>query len=340
MASAAGHTQPNPELILDTLNAHQRTAALKAAIELDIFTAIGEGANTTAALAKRCQVAERGARILCDYLTILGFLTKDAGQYSLTPDASTFLDRRSPMCMASAVTFLTLPEMIGAFQNLTTAVRKGATTLPAEGAVSHDNPIWIEFARSMAPMQVPSAEAIAKLLNAEAGEKWKVLDVAAGHGVFGVAIAQHNPNAEIYALDWPKVLEVAEENAKKAGVAARHHKIPGSAFEVDFGSGYDVILLTNFLHHFDSVMVEMLLRKVRAALAPGGRVVTLDFIPNEDRISPPLPAAFALIMLAMTQDGDAYTFAEYHRMFRDAGFSSCELLPLPPTPHRVILSKK
>ena len=133
---------------------------------------------------------------------------------------------------------------------------------------------------------------------------------------------------------------MAEENAKKVGVASRHHKIPGSAFEVDLGSGYDVILLTNFLHHFDPVMIELLLRKVRAALAPGGRVVTLDFIPNEDRISPRLPASFGIIMLAMTQDGDAYTFSEYHRMFRDAGFSSCELLPLPPTPHRVILSRK
>jgi 2-polyprenyl-3-methyl-5-hydroxy-6-metoxy-1,4-benzoquinol methylase len=340
MASPTGQTQPSPELIFDTLNAHQRTAALKAAIELDVFTAIGEGANTPTALAKRCHAAERGARILCDYLVILGFLNKDARQYSLTPDASMFLDRRSPMCMASAVTFLTLPDMTAAFQNLTTAVRKGATTLPAEGAVSHDNPIWIEFARSMAAMQVPSADAIAKLLNAEAGEKWKVLDVAAGHGIFGVTIAQHNPNAEVFALDWPKVLEVAEENAKKVGVASRHHKIPGSAFEVDLGSGYDVILLTNFLHHFDPVMIELLLRKVRAALAPGGRVVTLDFIPNEDRISPRLPASFGIIMLAMTQDGDAYTFSEYHRMFRDAGFSSCELLPLPPTPHRVILSRK
>ena len=83
------------------------------------------------------------------------------------------------------------------------------------------------------------------------GQKWKVLDIAAGHGMYGVTIAKQNPNAEIFAVDWPQVLQVAEENANAAGVAARYHKIPGSAFEVDFGNDYDLVLLTGFLHHFD-----------------------------------------------------------------------------------------
>jgi precorrin-6B methylase 2 len=340
MASPTGHTQPSPELIFETLNAHQRTAALKAAIELDIFTAIGEGANTPAALGKRCQAAERGVRMLCDYLAILGILNKEAQRYSLTPDSAMFLDQRSPACVASAVGFLTAPEAMAAFKDLAAVVRKGGSMLPGEGSVAPENPIWVEFARSMAPMQVPAAEAIAKLLNARAGEKWKVLDVAAGHGIFGITLAKHNPNAEIFALDWPRVLDVASENAAKAGVAARHRLIPGSAFEVDFGSGYDLILLTNFLHHFDTVMIELLLRKVRAALGPNGRAVTLDFIPNEDRVTPPRAASFGIIMLAMTPDGDAYTFSEYQGIFRAAGFSSNELVPLPSAPQSIIVSRK
>jgi len=340
MASPTGHTQPNPELIFETLNAHQRTAALKAAIELDVFTAIGEGANTPAALGKRCQAAERGVRILCDYLVIMGFLNKEAQRYSLTPDSAMFLDRRSPACMGSAASFLSSPELIGAFKNFAAVVRKGGSMLPGEGTTTPENPIWVEFARSMAPMQIPLAEAMAKILKADAGEKWKVLDIAAGHGMFGIALAKHNPNAEIYALDWPRVLDVATENAAKAGVAVRHHLIPGSAFEADFGSGYDLILLTNILHHFDPVMIELLLRKVRAALAPNGRAVTLDFIPNDDRVTPPRAASFSIIMLATTPDGDAYTFSEYQRMFRDAGFSSNELVSLGPAPHSLIISRK
>jgi 2-polyprenyl-3-methyl-5-hydroxy-6-metoxy-1,4-benzoquinol methylase len=340
MASATGQKQPNPELVFDTLNAYQRTEALKAAIELDIFTAIGEGTNTAPALAKRSNAAERGMRILCDYLTIIGFLTKQARQYSLTPDTAMFLDRRSPACVASAAGFLSSIEGVARFRELAAVVRKGGSLMPGDGTVEPDNPIWVEFARSMAPLMIPSSEAIAAIVKADAGEKWKVLDIAAGHGLFGIAIARHNPNAEIYALDWPRVLDVASENAAKARVAARHHKIPGSAFEVDFGTGYDLVLLTNILHHFDPVMNEILLRKVRAALAPSGRAVTLEFIPNEDRVTPPNAAAFSLTMLASTPEGDAYPFSEYQKMFHAAGFSANELVPLPSGFQSLIISRK
>ena len=340
MASPTGQSLPNPALIFETLNAYQRTAALKAAIELDAFTAIGEGAKTPAALAIRCQAAERGMRILCDYLVVIGFLTKSGQQYALTNDSAVFLDRHSPSYMGSVAGFLTMPELMDASKDLAAVVRKGGTLVDDHGTVAPSDPKWVGFARSMAPMMIPSAEAIAGIVKADAGEKWKVLDIAAGHGMFGITLAKHNPNAEIFAIDWPRVLEVAAENAAQAGVGPRYQKISGSAFEVDFGSGYDLVLLTNILHHFDPVMIEMLLRKVRASLAPNGRTVTLEFVPNEDRVSPPMPASFALIMLATTPEGDAYTFAEYQRMFRDAGFSAIEQFPLTGMPQTVIVSRR
>jgi 2-polyprenyl-3-methyl-5-hydroxy-6-metoxy-1,4-benzoquinol methylase len=340
MASPTGQSQPNPALIFDTLNAYQRTAALKAAIELDLFTAIGESAKTSAALAKRCQTADRGMRILCDYLVIVGFLTKSGQQYGLTNDSAVFLDRRSPAYMGSVAGFLTMPELMETSKDLAAVVRKGGTLVGNHGTVEPSDPKWVEFARSMAPMMIPAAEAISGIVKADAGEKWKVLDIAAGHGMFGITLAKHNPNAEIFALDWPRVLDVAAENAAKVGLAARYHKIPGSAFDVDFGSGYDLILLTNILHHFDPVMIEMLLRKVRASLTPNGRALTLEFVPNEDRVSPPTPASFALVMLATTPEGDAYTFSEYDKMFRDAGFSGSDAYPLTGMPQTVLVSRK
>ncbi len=92
-----------------------------------------------------------------------------------------------------------------------TATMKNGTIADNEGSTKPENPIWVEFARSMAPMMAMPAEIIAKTIGAAEGKKWKVLDIAAGHGLFGVAIARHNPNAEIVALDWPAVLEVAKE---------------------------------------------------------------------------------------------------------------------------------
>lgn len=340
MASQTTKPQPNPDLIFETLNAYQRTAALRAAIALDIFTAIGEGDCTSPELAKRCQATERGVRILCDYLVIHGFLTKQDGRYALTDNSATFLDRRSPACIASAAGFLTLPVTIDAYHDLARTIRTGKPDMAGgEGSISTENPIWIEFARSMAPMIIPTAEEIARVLDATAGKKWKVLDLAASHGTFGITLAKHNPNAEIFAQDWRPVLSVATVNARAAGVEARHHLLPGSAFDVEFGAGYDVVLITNFLHHYDTATIEGLLRKVRASLAPSGVVVTLDFVPNEDRVSPPRAAGFSMMMLGMTPAGDAYTFAEYERMFRNAGFSSNELRTLQISGHSLILSR-
>lgn len=326
--------------IFSALTAYQRSAALKGALDLDLFTAVGEGNQTSAEIAKRCRASERGVRILCDTLVVLGFLSKRDSRYALVPASEIFLDRRSPGFAGSAADFITSPMLVEAFNHVAEAVRKGGTVIPAEGSLAPEHPMWVDFARAMGPLAAFQSELIANLLEADRGPKWKVLDVAAGHGQFGIGLAKRNPNAEIVALDWPNVLAVAEENARAAGVADRVHKLPGSALEVDYGTGYDLILLTNFLHHFDPEGCDRILRKVHQALKPGGRAVTLEFVPNEDRVSPAEAATFSLVMLVSTPSGDAYTFPELERMLRKAGFANNELRELPPAFHRVVISHK
>ncbi|HEX8921305.1 MAG TPA: class I SAM-dependent methyltransferase [Pyrinomonadaceae bacterium] len=338
--SMSEQTQPSPELFFETVNAYQRPAAIKAAVELDLFTALGEGKKTARELAEARDASERGVRILCDYLVIIGFLTKEDGRYGLTQDSAVFLDRRSPAYMGSTLDFLLSPMLVSGFDDLAAAVRKGGTIMQEGGTVAPENPVWVKFARAMAPMMAMAAQLIAKLVNPTGSGKLKVLDIAAGHGLFGIAIAQHNPEAEIVALDWPNVLQVARENAQKAGVFERYSTIEGSAFDVDYGSGYDLILLTNFLHHFDPQTCESLLRKVRAALNDGGRAATLEFVPNDDRVSPRVSAAFSMMMLGSTPSGDAYTFAELEQMFRNAGFTKSEIHQLPASPQQLVVSSK
>ncbi len=335
-----GQAAPTPELFFETANAYQRTAALKAALDLGVFTAIGAGRQTARDVAGHCGAAERGARILLDYLVVIGFLTKKGDRYGLTADSATFLDRSSPAYLGAAVNFLLSPMLTDNFKDLAAAVRKGGTARTEEGTVAPEHPVWVEFARAMAPMMAGPADAIAGLVGAASGHPCQVLDIAAGHGLFGIAIARQNPNARIVALDWPNVLSVARENALAAGVAGRYTTIPGSAFEADFGDGYDLALLTNFLHHFDAPTCEMLLRKVHASLGPGGRAVTLEFIPNEDRVSPPMVAAFSIMMLGSTPSGDAYTFSELDGMFRSAGFSRSEMHALPQSIEQVMISHR
>ena len=338
--SSSPAQQPSPQLFFQTVNAYQRTEGLKAAIELEVFTAIGEGNTTASEIAKRCQTSERGMRILCDYLCIIGFLSKDGTNYSLTQDSAVFLDKRSPAYLGGATEFISTDKLTDNFKNFAEVVRKGGSLDPEGGTVSPDNPIWVKFARAMAPMIAMPAQLLAKLVDPGADSKVKVLDIAAGHGLFGIAFATNNKQAEIVAVDWPRVLDVAKENAAKSGVADRYSTIEGSAFDVDFGSGYDLVLLTNFLHHFDPPTCETLLRKVHASLAEGGGAVTLEFVPNEDRISPPDAAAFSVMMLGSTPSGDAYTFSELQRMFANTGFARSEIHELPPTIQRVVISQK
>jgi 2-polyprenyl-3-methyl-5-hydroxy-6-metoxy-1,4-benzoquinol methylase len=190
----------------------------------------------------------------------------------------------------------------------------------------------------MAPMQFMASQEIAGIVGGE-GEM-NVLDIAAGHGLFGIAIAQRNPLARVTALDWADVLSVATGFAQKMGVADRHTALPGSAFTVEFGGPYDVVLVTNFYHHFDMATCEGLTEKIFAALKPGGRCVTLDFVPNEDRVSPPPSASFAMTMLGSTVSGDAYTFKEYDAMFTKAGFASSVAHTLEKSPGTLIVSTK
>src|SRR4026207_1903663 len=100
---------PSAEIVFDTLFAYQRSAALKAALDLDLFSFIDDGANTAAAAATRCGASERGIRILCDYLTTLDLLEKSGGTYQLPPTSAAFLSQRSPMYMGSTARFLLMP---------------------------------------------------------------------------------------------------------------------------------------------------------------------------------------------------------------------------------------
>jgi 2-polyprenyl-3-methyl-5-hydroxy-6-metoxy-1,4-benzoquinol methylase len=340
MASASPSQRPSPEHIFEVLTAFQSSAALKTAIELDVFTAIAEGAGRANAIAQRVNAAERGIRILCDYLTIQGFLTKGDDLYSLTPESEIFLNRRSPGYLGTMTGFLTSEEHKRNFNALTEIVRKGGTTAAQGDNTKPNDALWVAFARSMAPLTTVSAGFIAELTGAAEGKMCKVLDIAAGHGMFGITIAKQNPNAQITAVDWAPVLVVAKENAAAAGVADRVAFRPGSAFEADLGDGYDIVLLTNIFHHFDIPTCEKLMRRVHAALRPGGKAITLEFVPNEDRVTPPMAAAFSLLMLAGTDAGDAYTFSQYEKMFRNSGFVKTTLHPVPDMPQQVLLSEK
>ena len=302
MATLVPQQQPTPERFFNAINAYELTEAMKAAIEVELFTAIAEGNTAAATIAKRCDAAERGVRILCDFLTIHGFLTKEGTEYALAPDAALFLDRHSRAYLGTAMEFLLTRRVREGHARLAEAVRRGGTAL-GEGTLERENPDWVKFAEAMMPLMHGPSEIMAAELR-KGGEAHKVLDIAASH-----------------------VLEVAMKNAQAMGVVDRYPLLPGSAFETDFGGDYDLVLIPNFLHHFDPPTCTTFMRKVYAALKPGGRAAIAELVPNPDRVTPPTAAAFSMMMLATTPTGDAYTFAELESISKNAGFVRVELAP-------------
>ncbi|HKS66471.1 MAG TPA: class I SAM-dependent methyltransferase [Candidatus Acidoferrales bacterium] len=328
-----------PIVVFENLQAFQRTAALKAAIELDIFRAVGKGPGDVGSIARHARASERGTRVLCDVLVVNGLLQKVEGRYKHTPSSAAFLDPESPGCLASIAQFLSTPQLREPYERLSEIVRSGKTVLPGDGSVEPENPIWVLFAQSMAPMMAPLTGPLAQVVLEGRAGPVKILDIAAGHGLFGIEVAKQNPQARVTALDWAPVLKVALENARRAGVQDRYEMLPGSAFDVAFGGPYDIVLLTNFLHHFDVETCVGLLKKVRSSLKPGGCAATLEFVPNEDRVSPPMPASFSLTMLVTTAAGDAYTFRELADMYAKAGFKDVTSHPIPMSPQTLVTGK-
>ena len=188
---------PSPQLLFDSINAYQRTGAIKAAIELGIFTHIGESSVTAGEIAERCHCPERGIRILCDNLAIIGFLEKSDEFYSLTPDSAVFLDRNSPAYLGGMLPFLLNPAISGAFDDLASTIRTGRVHTSEHGTTAPDHPVWVEFAKAMGPMMVPIAQGAAELVSLDPDRDTKILDISASHGVFGISFAGRNPRARL-----------------------------------------------------------------------------------------------------------------------------------------------
>jgi predicted nicotinamide N-methyase len=326
-------TEPS---VFETAMAYQKTAALTAAVKLDLFSLIGKGSTTVDALASAIDASPRGLRILCDYLTVIGLLQKQGATYSLTPEARRFLDRSSPLAMGDCVDFLAAPEMLAlVLDDPVSYVRRGG----ADGlsVIAADHPVWVRFARAMAPFAALTAKRVAGYVATLPQPPRTVLDVATGHGLYGIEVARALPAASVTAVDWAGVLAIARENAKAAGVDDRYRTVVGSAFDVDWGGGFDLVLLANILHYFDRETCVALLRRARSSLSPAGRIFGVEFVPNSDRVSPPVQAAFAFFMLATCPSGDAYTLDDLDEIARAAGFRGATARPLSPTTQTLVI---
>jgi C-methyltransferase len=323
-------TPDDAEKAIGIMQGFMGSAALKAGLDLEIFTHIAHGATTADQLAAAKKTTVRAMRILCDALVAYDLLNKSDGRYGLPPASALLFVKGSPAYMGGMSKIMGNPLMWEAASKLTDVVKAGHPLLESVAEVP-DNPFWHEFSqasRKMAAMNGPMvAEAAAEFLGP--GQPKRILDIACGSGMYGFSALKRFPEARLVSVDWPGVLKLAEPTAAQMGLKDRIEFRPGDIFTVDLGADYDLVLAVNIYHHFSIDQCIDLTRRLYAAGAPGGALMIVDFVPDEGRAHDRFALIFALTMLMGTQEGDTYTFNEYRRMLEAAGYRDATLKVIP-----------
>lgn len=308
-----------PERLLERLNAFRESRLLLTAIELDAFTAVGEGAGA-GEVAARLGTDPRATEMLLNALVAVGMLSKREGRYFNVAD-SRWLRRDTPEGAREAL--MHLVNLWDRWSRLTDCVRKG-TCVRTGRRTRAETEAFIAMmdynARQRAPLVV---EAIGL-----EGVR-RVLDLGGGSGAYAIAFAQASPELEVEVLDLAPVLRIARRHIEHAGLAGRVRTRLGDLRQASYGSGYDLVFISAICHMLDPEENRAMLRKAHAALRPGGRVVIQDFILEPERTAPRHAALFALNMLVNTKGGATYTEAEYRQWMEKAGFQPVRRLHLP-----------
>lgn len=332
----------SPQQVVGLLQGFMGSAALRAALDLEVFTHIAHGTDTAAKLAETKKVPERAMRILCDALVAFGALGKSDGRYTLPPASQAMLVKGSPTYFGAMAGIMGNPLMWNEVGRLGDIVRAGHSLLE-QGAEAAEHPFWEEFSRRSKQMATMAGPAVAELAASlfAGNEPARILDIAAGSGMYGFSALKRFPSARLVSVDWPNVLKLAEPTARQMGLEERVEFRPGDIFKDALGSGYDLVLAVNIYHHFGIEQNTELSRRLYEATAPGGRLILVDAVPDENRENERFALVFALTMLVWTREGDTYTLSEYKKMLEPAGYKNIELKTVPgPALFQAIVAHK
>lgn len=313
---------------------------IEAAIRHRVFDLLDDGSKTLDELCNETGTAERGLAAVVNTLVALEFLTKDAdGRYALTPESAAYLVSGKPE-FHGAFFLLTSDSMLPAWRQLNEIVRTGQ---PAQRINRQDDgaSFFLRFVEDIFPIHHPAARRLSDALEIEnAAEPLSVLDLAAGSGVWGVALAQKSPKVHVTAVDWEDVIPVTRRVVTRNGVAERYDFVAGDLHEADFGTGHAIATLGHILHSEGEERSRRLLAKTFEALAPGGTIAIAEILVDEDRKAA-LPALiFGLNMIVNSDAGDTFSLGEISGWLRDAGFDSVRTLEAPGLAPLLILANK
>jgi ubiquinone/menaquinone biosynthesis C-methylase UbiE len=329
---------PNPERLMQLAWGYAPPLILEAALEHHVFDHLEAKPLTLQELVSATGASSRGLKAILNALVGLEFLTRSGERYALTPESATFLVSSKPSYRGGLFRHIS-KQLIPTWLPLTDIVRSGR---PADSVneATHGADFFADFVESLFPLSYGPAQKLGEHLGVPSARHLvSVLDLAAGSGVWGIALAQQSPQVKVRAVDWPQVLKVTEKVATRHGVNARLTTVPGDLLEADFGRGHHIATLGHILHSEGRERSRQLLRKTFDALAPGGTIAIMEFLVDDDRTGPPVGLLFAVNMLVHTQAGDTFSFEEISSWLDEAGFSNPRLLEVPAVSPLVLATR-
>ena len=315
-----GHTKKaftSPDDLLGTIMTFRQSRIILSGFELELFTALDDGRKTSTEVAQKLGTDPRGTDRLMNALCALGLLRKNSYLFSNTPFSAAYLVKGKPKYLAS------LSHMAGLWHrwsSLTQAVRRGGRVIDRQDEDKEREKRRIEgFIASMHQRASAQAPRIVRLIDFS-GVK-KTLDIGGGSGAFSIEFAKAKKDIRATVFDLPGVIPLTRKYVEKAGLSGQFTFVPGDFHGDDFGSGYDLILLSAIIHMNSFPRNLKLFKKCVRALSPGGQLVISDYIMSPDRTKPTHGALFALNMLVNTKAGDTYTEQEVRALMKEAGLT-------------------
>jgi 2-polyprenyl-3-methyl-5-hydroxy-6-metoxy-1,4-benzoquinol methylase len=327
-----------PERIMQMSWGYAPPLILEAAVKHGVFDRLDRSPKTVPQLARETGASARGLAAICNALVGLQFLARTGDRYKLTPESAAFLVSTKPAYQGAFLRHISrqlIPQWLGLDKIVKTGRPGKRVNTEKAGAK-----FFAEFVEAIFPLSYAAASTLGGHLEIpQAKVPVSVLDIAAGSGVWGIALANQSKHVHVSAVDWPEVLPITKKVAARHGVAERLKKIPGDLMKVDFGKRHQIATLGHILHSEGPERSRKLLKKVFAALAPGGTIAIMEFLVNEKRTAPPVSLLFAVNMLVNTEAGDTFSFEEISGWLRAAGFVKPRLLAVPAVSPLVLATK-
>jgi SAM-dependent methyltransferase len=326
---------PSPAPILRHAYGYWASAILTASLKQDLFTQLEVGACTAELLAERTGLTERTTQALLDALIGMELVRKaDRTRYANSAASSTYLVRGMPEYLGGYAVMIA--STWRDWEQFSEVVASGKPLHHHENA-NPNNSFWEDVVPALAPLGFPPARAAAARLGIGERDHFRSLDIAGGAGAYSATWLQINPRARCVQIDWPNVNQIAHRYVARFGVADRFETIDGDMEQLDLGEArYDCVIYSNIAHGISAARNIAMFRKIKRALVPGGTLLIVGLLPDDDRTGDALLMMFNCNMILNTEEGSIHTHGEYSIWLREASYASVRFEPMADVPFTLV----